>query len=206
MSYSFLFGIGKILAYILNGKPKFMHKEKIPKDNFILIAPHRTWFDMIYMAIGPLPKQFTFMAKKELFNHKFSAWFLKKVNVFPIDRKNPGVSAIKKPVNQLKKTDKSLVMFPSGTRHSSKLKSGASLIAQLSEVPMIPAVYQGPLKMRDLIKRKQVTVNYGNPIYVDKNRKLDSEYQKEIEQKMQDAFQKLDNEIDPNYKYIDASK
>ncbi|MCF6514934.1 1-acyl-sn-glycerol-3-phosphate acyltransferase [Lactobacillus sp. S2-2] len=206
MSYSFLFRIGKILAYILNGKPKFMHKEKILKDNFILIAPHRTWFDMIYMAIGALPKQFTFMAKKELFNNKFSAWFLKKVNVFPIDRKNPGVSAIKKPVNQLRKTDKSLVMFPSGTRHSNKLKSGAALIAQLSGVPMVPVVYQGPLKMIDLIKRKKVIVNYGDPIYIDKNRKLDNDYQREIEKQMQDAFQKLDDEINPDYKYIDASK
>ena len=40
---------------------------------------------------------------------------------FPIDRENPSASAIKYPINVLKKVT-SLIMFPSGSRHSNDVK------------------------------------------------------------------------------------
>jgi len=94
-----------------------------------------------------------------------------------------------------------LVIFPTGTRHSSELKGGAATIAKLSGVPIIPAVYQGPLTLTDLIKRKRVTVRFGDAITIDKSTKLTKERLKEIELEIQQSFNRLDYEIDPTYVY-----
>ncbi len=46
-------------------------------------------------------------------------------------------------------------MFPSGTRHSQEMKGGVVLIAKMTGVPIIPAVYQGPLTLKALFSRKK---------------------------------------------------
>ena len=67
------------------------------------------------------------MAKKELFKSRIFDWWIRMCGAFPIDRENPGQEAIKYPVNMLKKSNRSLIMFPSGSRHSSDVKGGVPL-------------------------------------------------------------------------------
>ncbi len=55
-------------------------------------------------------------------------------------------------------------MFPSGTRHATALKGGMALIAKMAKVKIVPSVYQGPLTLKDLFKRKRVTVRFGSPL------------------------------------------
>ena len=102
----------------------------------------------------------------------------------------------------LRKTDLSTIIFPSGSRYSSKLKGGATLIAKLANVPLVPAVYQGPLKFSELFKRHPRHIAFGKPIYIDRKNKLDEESQAKLESEMQQSFDELDHQINPNYKYI----
>lgn len=183
-----------------------MNTDRIPEENYILVAPHRTWFDMIYFAAILLPRQFYFIAKKELFKNPILGRFLTKLNVEPVDRNNPGISVIKRPVKILRKTQLSVLIFPSGTRHSTKLKGGAAMIAKMSGAPLLPVVYQGPLSLKSFFKRQKAHINFGDPIYVDKNLKLNDDNQAIVEKQMSDAFKKLDNEINPDYVYIDNAK
>ncbi|KDB01366.1 1-acyl-sn-glycerol-3-phosphate acyltransferase PlsC [Apilactobacillus kunkeei EFB6] len=203
--YSFLKFLCRIILYPINGMPKFENKQRIPEGNYILVAPHRTWFDPLYFALAASPKEFAFIAKKELFKNPLLAYVLRHANVLSVDRENPGPSVIKEPVKILQNTDKSLIIFPSGTRHSQALKGGATLIAKLSKAPLLPAVYQGPLTFKSLFSRKKAIINFGDPIYLDKSIKLNEEGQKAVEQQMQDAFDKLDKEINPDFKYVDPS-
>ncbi|CAI2609095.1 1-acyl-sn-glycerol-3-phosphate acyltransferase [Apilactobacillus kunkeei] len=203
--YSFLKFLCRIILYPINGMPKFENKQRIPEGNYILVAPHRTWFDPLYFALAASPKEFAFIAKKELFKNPLLAYVLRHANVLSVDRENPGPSVIKEPVKILQNSDKSLIIFPSGTRHSQALKGGATLIAKLSKAPLLPAVYQGPLTFKSLFSRKKAVINFGDPIYLDKSIKLNEEGQKEVEQQMQDAFDKLDKEINPDFKYVDPS-
>ena len=92
------------------------------------------------------------------------------------------------------------------TRHSQKLKGGAILIAKLSGVPIVPAVYQGPLTFKGLLTRKKTTVAFGDPIYLDRKMKINDENQKIIIEKMEQQFNSLDKSINPDFKYIDVSK
>nr|WP_276520534.1 1-acyl-sn-glycerol-3-phosphate acyltransferase [Apilactobacillus ozensis] len=204
--YSFLRVLARVIFFLINGKMSIKNKEKIPEGNYILVAPHRTWFDPLYFALAASPKKFAFMAKKELFKNPILRFILVHAHVISVDRENPGPSVIKEPVKALTKSELSLIIFPSGTRHSSELKGGASLIAKIANKPLVPAVYQGPLSLKALFSRKKTYVNFGEPIYIDRKIKLNDEAQKDIEKRMQDAFDKLDKEINPSFKYVDVSK
>ncbi|WP_040471919.1 lysophospholipid acyltransferase family protein [Lentilactobacillus kisonensis] len=206
MFYSFARIIVRFLVFLINGNAHYLHKDRLPKGNFILVGPHRTWFDPIYFALAASPNKFTFMAKKELFKNPIIRFILVHANAFPVDRENPGPSAIKTPVKKLRKTDLSLILFPSGTRHSEELKGGAALIAKLANVPLVPVVYQGPLTFKRLFRRKPVKIAFGDPIYLDRKSKLDDDSQKKVEEQMQSAFDALDYSVDPNFKYVDVSK
>lgn len=202
--YDVLHGIVVGLIWTINGHIKYMHRDRLPvNDNYILVGPHRSWWDPVWYAVAAYPKHFIFMAKIELFKFPPLAWLIRAAGAFPVDRENVGPSVIKVPVRELKSGDRSLIMFPSGSRHSAELKSGTILIAKMSGKPIVPAVYQGPVKFSQLFKRNNTTINFGEPIVVDRKDKLDKENITKYTQMIQDAFDRLDQEINPDFVYID---
>jgi 1-acyl-sn-glycerol-3-phosphate acyltransferase len=63
------------------------------RENYILIAPHKTFWDPVFLSSSFAPKQFIFMAKKkELFKDRGFGWWIRKCGAFPIDRENPGMA------------------------------------------------------------------------------------------------------------------
>lgn len=205
MFYSFLRGLIRAILFLVNGRATYLHREDLPDGPYVLVGPHRTWFDPVYFALAASPRKFSFMAKEELFQNPIFRWLLYHVNGFSVNRDHPGPSAIKTPVRFLRQGDLSLIMFPSGSRHSAELKGGAAVIAKMAGVPLVPAVYQGPLTFKRLFSHKKVTVAFGTPITIDRKLKLNEEGQAQIEKLMQDAFDKLDKEIDPNFHYVDVT-
>ncbi len=202
--YDVLHSIVVGLIWTINGRIKYMHRDRLPiNNNYILVGPHRSWWDPVWYAVAAYPKHFIFMAKIELFKFPPLAWLIRAAGAFPVDRENVGPSVIKVPVRELKSGDRSLIMFPSGSRHSAELKSGTILIAKMSGKPIVPAVYQGPVKFSQLFKRNNTTINFGEPIVVDRKDKLDKENITKYTQMIQDAFDRLDQEINPDFVYID---
>lgn len=195
------------VLWVFNGRYRVVGKENLPTTvNYIIVGPHRALWDMIYFAMMAWPKHFAFMAKKELFKNPILRWILVHANAFSVDRENPGLSAIKTPVNILKKTDLSLIMFPSGSRHSQKLKGGSVVIAKTSGKPLVPVVYQGPLTLGELFnpfKRGGVAIGVGEPISIDKKMKLNDDTTAAIDKQLTDAFKTLDTQLDPNFVYVD---
>ena len=167
MFYGFVMRFVKFFLFIVNGRTRVTGFENLPKDEkFVLVAPHKSLLDPVFIAVMAYPYRFSFMAKKELFEIPVLSWLIKKLNAFPVDRDNPGISAIKTPVNYLKNDELNVVVFPSGTRHSSELKGGAVTIARLGKSKIVPAVYHGPLKIRDVFLRKKTCVAFGEPFEV----------------------------------------
>ncbi|SKA12374.1 1-acyl-sn-glycerol-3-phosphate acyltransferase [Pilibacter termitis] len=207
MFFAFMRGLVSFLLLVFNGKARITGQEKIPNDeNYILVAPHRTFFDPVYMAIGAKPKRFIFMAKEELFQVPVFGWIIKRCGAFPVNREKPGPSAIKFPVKELKNGDASLIMFPSGTRHSTDLKGGVALIAKMAKVKIVPAVYQGPLTLKGIFARKRVSVRFGEPIDISDIPKINEEGMQEVSIRLQQAFDTLDKEINPDYRYVPIPK
>lgn len=205
MFYSFMRGLVRLIITIINGRPRYQGRANLPEGAYILVGPHRTWFDPLYYALAGSPMKFSFMAKEELFKNPVLRFILVHANAFPVNRQHPGPSAIKTPVKFLRSGKLSLIMYPSGTRHSQELKGGAIVIAKMAGVPLVPTVYQGPLTFKQLFSRQRVTVRFGEPIYIDHKLKLDDAGQKQIETKMLSAFDQLDHQIDPTFKYIDPA-
>ena len=202
MFYSFIRVVARVVLFVGNGRADFQNREALPQEeNYILVAPHRTWWDPLYMAVGARPKKFAFMAKEELFKNPILRFILVHANAFPVDRNNPGPSAVKTPIKLLKNSDLSLIMFPSGTRHSTDLKGGMALIAKMAKVRIVPSVYQGPLTFKDLLKRRKVKMRFGEPIDISDIKKMDKEGMAEVERRIQASFDQLDKEVDPSFKY-----
>lgn len=203
MFYSIMRIIVRCILFIINGKTKIYNHNKLPEGTFILAGPHRTWWDPLFFAVAAAPLKFSFMAKIELFKNPILRWILINSNAFPIDRQNPGASAIKTPVKNLKTEDLGLIIFPTGSRHSSELKAGTMMIAKLSGRPIVPVIYQGPVHFRELFKRNNVSISFGDPIYVDRREKLTDENTTAFNTKLQQAFDQVDYNLDPTFKYVD---
>ena len=70
--------------FVINGNAH-ENKEKLPKDqNYVLVAPHRTWWEPLYLAVaGSLSLA---LWQKELFKNPVLRFILKHANAFPVDR------------------------------------------------------------------------------------------------------------------------
>lgn len=64
--YVYLRGLVVFLLWVVNGNAHYHNEDRIldKSENYILVAPHRTFWDPVYMAFAARPKQFIFMAKK----------------------------------------------------------------------------------------------------------------------------------------------
>lgn len=114
---------------------------------------------------------------------------------FPIDRNNPGTDAIRYPVKMLKNGDRSLVMFPSGSRHSSNLKGGVAVIAKTAKVKIMPAAYAGPNSIKGLLKHDRIDVTFGNPIDISDIKRMNDEGVEEVAQRIEKEFAQIDAEV-----------
>lgn len=202
MFYRFMRPLARFIVWLLNGHLHVHHKERLPQGNYILVAPHRTWWEPILFALAASPMEFMFMAKIELFQNPILAFILKHAHAFPVDRKHPGPSVLKIPVKGLREGKLSLIVFPSGTRHSAALKSGALVIARLSKKPLVPVVYQGPLTFGGLLRKKSLDVCFGKPIPLNIKGKMSHEQEEKIYQQLEMSWQKLDQEQNPDFHYV----
>ena len=207
MFFSFMRGFCRVLFFVINGNLEIQNKEKLPQDeNYILVAPHRTWWDPLYLAVAARPMKFAFMSKEELFKNPIIRFILVHANAFPVNRQKPGPSAIKTPVKLLKNTDLSLIMFPSGSRYSSELKGGMTVIARMAKVRIVPCVYQGPLTLGGLFLRKKVIIRFGDPIDISDVKKSDKAGIAMVDERLMKAFNQLDYEVNPEFKYVIPEK
>jgi 1-acyl-sn-glycerol-3-phosphate acyltransferase len=193
--YRFAKTILVFLLKIFRIQYQVVYRERIPKSGpFVAVCTHRTWLDILFLALALYPQPIHFMAKQELFQNKFIGKLLTSLHAFPVNRNNPGPGVMKNSIKRLK--DGHIVgIFPSGTRtmENNSLKKGAAWIANKANVPILPAVYHGPLSWRQLVREKKITILICEPIDL---KQYDE--QKDIvqyaTQKINDSFIILENE------------
>ncbi|MFC3927842.1 lysophospholipid acyltransferase family protein [Streptococcus caprae] len=196
MFYAHLRTLVVFLLWIVNGNAHYHNRDKIldKDENYILVSPHRTWWDPVYMAFAARPKQFVVMAKKELFKNRILSWWIRMCGAFPVDRENPSQEVIRYPVNALKKSNRSLLMFPSGSRHSQDVKGGVAVIAKMAKVKIMPCAYSGPMTLSGLLKGERVDMNFGNPIDISDIKRMNDEGVAEVARRIQMEFDRIDEE------------
>ncbi|PFD97608.1 1-acyl-sn-glycerol-3-phosphate acyltransferase [Bacillus cereus] len=193
------------LKYIFKtvGKVEIQGKEKLPEGGpYVVACTHTSFMDVLMLAAGMYPTEIHYMAKKELFESKFTNWFFKNVNAFPVDRANPGPSTLKIP-SRLLKEGKVVGIFPSGTRSTEdvSLKAGAVTIAMRSNVPLVPAAYVGPSSVKELMKGKRAQLIFGDPIQAEVGETVDRKTaMKMMTDQLNETFEKLTETLKKNSK------
>ena len=111
---------------------------KLPEGAYLLALNHQSFLDAIAVFLV-MPENVRFMAKKQLFGHKFVSLVITTAGAFPVDRENTDMDALRTSLTALK-DGSPLVIFPEGHRYKDgqvhELKEGASFIALRAQVPV----------------------------------------------------------------------
>ncbi len=120
----------------------------IKKNASIFACNHQSNNDAVILKTR-VNTGFKFMAKDSLFKKRFNRWFFKKLGMYPVKRGGNDIDAVKKTLVYLK-NNKSIVIFPEGTRvkegESAEFKNGLVLFAIKSDCYVIPAVFRSKPK------------------------------------------------------------
>lgn len=123
---------------------KVFGKENIPEESAVICCNHLSAIDVLYL-VNHFNKNTFFVAKKELFNKKFSGNFLSSFGGVPIDRENVDVKALMNIVRLLKE-GKNMVIFPEGTRNKTgttellPFKGGSVVLAMKTKRKVLPVI------------------------------------------------------------------
>ncbi|HTA97292.1 MAG TPA: lysophospholipid acyltransferase family protein [Solirubrobacteraceae bacterium] len=144
-------------------------REHIPSSGPVLLAAnHRSFLDPF--VIGALTRRpVYYMAKRELFEHRWQAWVLNGLGAFPVDRGHSDEQAMATARAILGRGD-CVVIFPEGTRvrpgplaHPHR---GVGRLALQTGAPVVPVAVLGTEDVRRgwRIRPRKVSLRCGRPL------------------------------------------
>ncbi len=154
------------------GKPEIRNCPELLRpggSGAVIVCNHAGWADGLWLSYAVYPRQLRHISKYELFASPIAKWMLVQGGSIPINRGDPSPSSIKSAVNLLQNGEL-LLIFPAGTRRENAVfKRGAATIALHAQVPIVPALYEGPRQMHvaHLLGRPSIRVTFGTPIPTD---------------------------------------
>lgn len=114
------------------------------KGKMILVCNHQSNLDAVLIAMKLVKRRFYYMAKSELFKNKFTGSFFRSMGMYPINRQQNDIQAVKKTLSLLKK-EKAICIFPEGTRvknsEMTDAKNGVALFALKTKSPIVPSCF-----------------------------------------------------------------
>lgn len=143
-----------------------------PSPPYIIFSNHISWFDPFLVGAW-VKAPIHFMTMEGLMKFPPLGWLLRRVGAFPVRRGTLDRRAIEDAMAVLE--DGGVVfIFPEGgigrLRKGEKPRAGISLIAQRTDVPLVPVGIRGcrdlynPLKL--LTRRVKITIRFGKPFTV----------------------------------------
>lgn len=140
-----MFWLARGLCYIPSNvlfPAKIVNKNNIPKKQaYLSVTNHLQWTDTVHLLFE-VPGHRRIIAKKEIGQN----WFIKIVKnwigLIFVDRGNTDMKTLKTILGSLK-SGKPVAIYPEGTRNKNnrglqEVKSGASVFAIKSDVPVVP--------------------------------------------------------------------
>lgn len=156
------------ICFICNLRIRGKENEPTPdKGTYLVIAPHRTWADPIYLCAALKHQQPHFMAKKELFKIPLLNILIRALGAYPVNRGGADVGAIKRTIEMLKQ-GVCVGMFPQGHRYNkvdprtTPIKTGAAMIALKAGVPVLPVFIKVKNNRHRIFCKKEIII--GKPI------------------------------------------
>lgn len=148
--------------------------ERIPRTGGVLLAVnHISYLDFVYggLAADPSGRLVRFMAKRELFDHRFAGPIMRAMRHIRVDRAD-GLDSFRDALDYLA-AGEAVGIFPEATISRSfeikELKSGAVRLAAEAGVPMVPVIVWGTQRIltkshpRDLSRGRSISIRVGEP-------------------------------------------
>lgn len=150
--------------------------EQVPRSGGVLLAVnHVSYVDFVYggLAANPSGRLVRFMAKRELFDHRFSGPIMRAMRHIRVDR-GDGVESFRTALDYLR-AGEAVGIFPEATISRSfeikELKTGAVRLAADADVPLVPVIVWGTQRMltkdhpRDLTRGRALSIRVGEPLH-----------------------------------------
>lgn len=123
---------------------RVINKKYLPKSKSIYACNHQTNLDVLILALC-FHRRVYALGKAELYKNKFTSWFLNGIGCIKVNRGKADIEAVKRVLTVLKKENKPLIIFPTGTRNSSPdevqdIKNGVAMFSLKAQAPIIPMV------------------------------------------------------------------
>ena len=151
--------------------------DRLPEGRPVIVAGnHSSYTDPLFVFDALWPRRVRYMAKGQLFEHKFLDRILAWFGVFPVYTDARGRKAIKRSIACLKRGEY-LGIFPEGTRVKKRDKTdvessdGVGLIAKMAGAIIVPVGIEGTLDISPngskLLHFPKVTLRFGEPLSLD---------------------------------------
>jgi 1-acyl-sn-glycerol-3-phosphate acyltransferase len=148
--------------------------ERVPPSGGVLLAVnHISYVDFVYggLAANPSGRLVRFMAKRELFDHRFTGPVMRAMRHIRVDRAD-GLESFQVALDYLR-AGEAVGIFPEATISRSfeikELKTGAVRLAAEAGVPLLPVILWGTQRIltkdhpRDLTRGRTITIRVGEP-------------------------------------------
>ncbi len=150
--------------------------ENVPRSGGVLLAyNHIGYVDFIYggLAANPSKRLVRFMAKREIFDHRFGGPLMRSLHHIEVDR-GDGLASYQRAVDYLR-AGEAVGIFPEATisraMELKEFKTGAVRIAAAASVPLVPVVLWGTQRMltkdhpKDFSRGKTISISVGEPMH-----------------------------------------
>jgi glycerol-3-phosphate dehydrogenase (NAD(P)+) len=143
-------------------------REHIPAGKVILAANHRSFLDPFVIGLC-VRRPIYFVAKREIFEKRFTGWVLNCLGAFPIRRGESDEESMTTALTLLERGE-AVVIFPEGTRSRSgplrDPKRGVGRLALESGAPVVPVAVAGTERARRgwRIRPVRVTIRCGRAL------------------------------------------
>jgi 1-acyl-sn-glycerol-3-phosphate acyltransferase len=150
--------------------------EHIPRSGGALLAVnHISYVDFVLggFAAQPSKRLVRFMAKRELFDHKYAGPLMRSLHHINVDRAD-GLGSYEEGLRYLEMGEV-VGIFPEATISRSfeikELKTGATRMAAEAGVPLIPVILWGTQRMmtkdhpKDFSRGKTIAISVGEPLH-----------------------------------------
>jgi 1-acyl-sn-glycerol-3-phosphate acyltransferase len=149
---------------------KVTGRENLPKDQPVLIVCNHMHIADPPILAASLPLKCKFMAKEDLWQNKWSRFWVANFGAFPVKRGSLDTEAIRNAERALGEGF-SVIMFPEGGRspggQMQQAMPGAAMIAARMKAPLLPVSIAGTEKLRNfkwcLFHRPTISVTIGQP-------------------------------------------
>jgi len=176
--------------------------ENIPKNEpVIFIANHQSMMD-IKLSLAYIPVNFSFISKEVIFRVPVLGAYMFASGHIPIKREEDrkAYTSLIKAIDELTAKQKSLVIFPEGTRSEDgslgTFKRGISLIVLKSKRRVVPMAINGSnrfMPKRGFLshpEKRYVKIAFGKPLSFD-NSRTDREYTIHVTDTLRNAVLEL---------------